>query len=125
MTKIYNKRSQIIKRRILRNNMTKPERLLWAKLKNRQIGGHRFRRQFSIGRYVADFYCPELKLIVEVDGPDHNIKENAEYDRERDLFMKSLGMNTIRILNKDVLTGLDLVIKKIKSKTTTDPLPAK
>ena len=100
--------------------MTKPELLLWTKLKSRQIGGYRFRRQFGIGRYVADFYCPELRLIIEVDGPQHNTKENVAYDRERDLFMKSLGIKVIRVLNADITNNLEGTIETIKNKI---PLP--
>lgn len=96
--------------------MTEPELLLWTKLKNRQIGGYRFRRQFSIGRYVADFYCPELKLVIEIDGPQHNTKENTEYDKERDLFIKSLGMNVVRILNAHIVNNLAGAIEAIKNK---------
>ncbi|OGF72491.1 hypothetical protein A2W54_00485 [Candidatus Giovannonibacteria bacterium RIFCSPHIGHO2_02_43_13] len=116
MTEIFNKKSQTIKRRILRNNMTRPELLLWTKLKNKQMDGYRFRRQFSIGRYVADFYCPELKLVIEIDGPNHNTKENIEYDRERDLFMHSLDINIIRISNSQILDNIDEAIVIIKTK---------
>ena len=116
MTEIFNKKLQTIKRRILRNNMTRPELLLWTKLKNKQMDGYRFRRQFSIGRYVADFYCPELKLVIEIDGPNHNTKENIEYDRERDLFMHSLDINIIRISNSQILDNIDEAIVIIKTK---------
>ena len=116
MTEIFNKKSQTIKRRILRNNMTRPELLLWTKLKNKQMDGYRLRRQFSIGRYVADFYCPELKLVIEIDGPNHNTKENIEYDRERDLFMHSLDINIIRISNSQILDNIDEAIVIIKTK---------
>ena len=80
------------------------------------MDGYRFRRQFSIGRYVADFYCPELKLVIEIDGPNHNTKENIEYDRERDLFMHSLDINIIRISNSQILDNIDEAIVIIKTK---------
>src|SRR3989344_500141 len=115
MTQIFNRRSQVVKRRILRNNATKPELLLWSKLKNKQLGGYRFRRQFSIGRYVADFYCPELSLVIEVDGPNHNLRDEKQYDKQRNLFMKSLGINVVRFSNDNVTNNIEGIIQTILS----------
>src|SRR3989344_9011851 len=121
MTEIFNKKSQTIKRRILRNNMTRPELLLWKKLKNKQVDGYRFRRQFSIGRYVADFYCPELRLVIEIDGLQHNTKENKQYDKERDLFIKSLGIGVIMISNEQILKDINKATKTILTKFSLAP----
>ena len=66
MTRIYNRTSEKEKRRQLRNKMTPAEIILWSRLKNRQVNRYKFRRQYSVGSYVVDFYCPELKLVVEV-----------------------------------------------------------
>jgi len=96
--------------------MTKSEKLLWKKLRNKQVGGYRFRRQFSIGRYVADFYCPELRLVVEIDGLQHNTKENKKYDKERDLFIKSLGIGVIMISNEQILKDINKATKTILTK---------
>ncbi len=115
MTKIFNKRTEIGKRKILRRNTPVPENILWQYLKNRKVAGQKFRRQFSIGRYVADFYCPSLRLIIEIDGPYHmqqNIKEN---DAEREKFMKSLEIECLRFSNTDVEENIENVINKISS----------
>ena len=73
MTQIFNKKTETIKRKLLRNNAPLPEIMLWSRLKSKQLGGYKFRRQFSIGRYVVDFYCPILKLALEIDGDSHFI----------------------------------------------------
>jgi very-short-patch-repair endonuclease len=71
MTELYNKTSEKEKRRSLRNNMPPAEKIVWEKLRNRQIEGCKFRRQYSIDRFVIDFYAPELKLAIEIDGDSH------------------------------------------------------
>ena len=76
MTQVFNKKNDTIKRQILRNNNPTCERQLWAHLKNKQLG-FRFRRQFGIGPYVVDFYCPKFRLVVEIDGPSHDIKDDV------------------------------------------------
>jgi very-short-patch-repair endonuclease len=68
MTNIFNRTDEKDKRRKLRNNMTNAEKLLWERIRRRQIRNKRFLRQFSVGKYVIDFYCPEIKLAIEVDG---------------------------------------------------------
>lgn len=115
MTQIFNRRSQIVKRRILRNNVTKPELLLWSKLKNKQLCGYRFRRQFSVGRYVVDFYCPEFRLVIEVDGPQHKLQDAKKYDKQRNTFMKSLGLKVIRFSNEEVVNKIENVTQTILS----------
>ena len=115
MTQIFNKRSQIVKRRILRNNVPEPELLLWSRLRNKQLLGYRFRRQFSIGRYVVDFYCPELRLVIEVDGPYHNSKDIKQYDKERNFLIKDLGIKVLRFQNIDIIKRINYVVEIIKS----------
>ena len=68
-------------RRHLRKNSTNPERIIWQRLRSRQIGGFKFRRQHSIDKYIVDFFCLELDLIIEIDGDVHAYKE--EYDKKR------------------------------------------
>ena len=82
--KIFNKPTEKLKRQILRENSTKAERLLWEKLKSRKLNGHKFRRQFSIGYYVVDFYCPEKRLVIEADGEIHNSVDSKGNDLERE-----------------------------------------
>jgi uroporphyrinogen-III synthase len=83
--------------RDLRTHQTEPERILWQHLRDRRLGGLKFRRQRQIGRYIVDFCCEELSLIVEVDGPTHETPAGAEYDAERTLQLEELGYTVLRI----------------------------
>jgi very-short-patch-repair endonuclease len=78
MTEIFNKLSEKEKKCLLSNNSTKAEEMLWGELKNKKILGQRYLRQFSIGSYVVDFYCPKLRLVLEVDGTTHSLPEEIE-----------------------------------------------
>lgn len=93
--------------------MTKAEVFLWVQLKNRQVFGYKFRRQYSIGYYVIDFYCPKLKLAIEVDGPSHFTKEAREYDKRREEYIKSFSIRFLRVTNIDVCKNIEGVIDKI------------
>ena len=115
----FKNRSQLKNIRIkLRKEQTKPESLLWFHLRNKKLG-YKFRRQFSIGNYIVDFYCHELKLVIEVDGSDHINK--FDYDIERQKFLKEKGFIIIRYSNQAIINELSTVlddiseqIKKIK-----------
>lgn len=116
MTRIYNRQSEKEKRRALRRNMTKAEVLLWIQLKNRQMLGYRFLRQYSVDRFVLDFYCPKLRLAIEVDGESH-FGEGAEaYDRERQNYIESLGIKFLRFLNTEIYHNLQGVLQAIHDK---------
>ena len=98
----------------LRKNSTKAERILWAKLSNKQINGLKFRRQAVVAdTYIADFYCPSLKLIIEIDGVIHNnvAVKNNDLDRTKQLELS--GFNIIRFKNIDVLSNVEEVIVNI------------
>lgn len=97
--------------RQLRKNLTDSERRLWRELKLRQVGGLKFRRQFQIGRYIADFVCPERKLIVEVDGGQHS--EQVNYDSDRTSWLESQGFRVLRFWNNEVLMNLEGVKEAI------------
>ncbi len=112
MTKLYNIQSQKETRRILRKQPIKSERLLWQKLKNKQLG-YKFRRQFGIGKYIVDFYCPKLKFIVEVDGATHCTDGEVAYDKIRQKYLESLEMTIKRYLNSDIYNNLDSVVGDI------------
>ncbi|MFH1890660.1 MAG: endonuclease domain-containing protein [Candidatus Kuenenbacteria bacterium] len=113
MTILLNKYKQKEKRRHLRNNSTRAERFLWNRLKNKQLG-IKFRRQYGIGCYIADFCCPRKRLVIEVDGSIHQEKEAAYYDKERSLNIENLGFKVIRFTNEQVENNIDEVINKIK-----------
>lgn len=110
---IFNKTEYKQRRQTLRNNMTEPEKRLWSILRNNQLGV-KFRRQHGIGHYIVDFYCPELKLIIEVDGESHFSEDAQAYDKIRDTFMLELGLSTIRIKNHDVMTNIEGISQYIQ-----------
>ena len=99
--------------RELRNNMTDAERLLWAKVRNRQIKGYQFYRQKIIGNFIVDFYCPKANLIIEIDGGQHYSDEAKQKDVSRDDFLKSSGLRVFRFSDRDVFENLNGVIEKI------------
>ena len=97
----------------LRNRMTEVEKVLWKKLRNRQLNGFRFRRQHPIGDFVADFFCYTAKLVIELDGEAHDNSFQKERDLERTKILNNMGLREIRFRNEDVLNNIDLVLSKI------------
>jgi very-short-patch-repair endonuclease len=108
-------------RKDLRRNFTTEEDLLWDKLRNNKLGC-RFRRQHSIGNFVADFFCPSKRLIIELDGNQH--LENKEYDKERTEYFESLGIKVIRFWNSEVRDAVDKVVKQVGKELKEQPHPA-
>lgn len=126
MTEIFNRKVMKERRQMLRRNMSEAERILWSKLRRKQVDGFRFRRQYSAGAYVFDFYCPEIRFDVEVDGEGHDRHDAMEYDRERDEQLKNLGITILRFTNEQVKSKIDYVVQCIRetsiSLRTTFPL---
>ena len=117
MTKHFNKKSEKPKRRYLRNKATPAEKLVWIYLRKRQVKGLRFLRQYSVDPYVIDFYCPELKLAIEIDGDSHFIdKKTIEYDKKREKQIEQFGIVFLRFRNFEVYQNLDKVFEKIEEK---------
>ena len=104
----------------LRKNMTEAELLIWEKLKHNSIG-YRFKPQHPIGRFIADFYCHQLKLVIEIDGDIHELQE--EYDLERTKEMNRLGIRVVRFTNEEVRTNLVDIIERIKTHTNVNFTP--
>ena len=102
------------KARNLRNNATFSERVLWKYLKSRQMKGYQFTRQKPIGKYIVDFYCPKLQLIIEVDGDSHN--EKQEYDRKRQKELEDKGFHFLRFDGHSVLKQTESVLTVIADK---------
>lgn len=96
----------------LRKNQTPQEVLLWARLRGNQLG-LKFKRQHSIGPYILDFYCPDRKLAIELDGFQH--LENKEYDEERNRYLLCLEIKTIRFWNNEVNVNMEGVLQKVIS----------
>ena len=110
MTKVYNRLSEKEKRRTLRNHMTEHEIILWSRLKNRQIKGYKFRRQYSVGPYILDFYCPIKKLAIEVDGCDHYTPGGQAYDQDRAEYLSNFDIRILRFSNEEVRKKVGYVL---------------
>jgi very-short-patch-repair endonuclease len=111
----YGNRELVEKARILRNNMTLAEIILWSRLRSKKINGYKFRRQQPIFDYVVDFYCDELKMIIEVDGEIHLLSEKTDSDLKRDKILKINGYHIIHLTNLEIETELDATIKKVRA----------
>ena len=115
--------------RAARRDSTPAERKLWSKLRARQLGGLKFRRQVWLGTYIADFFCAEAKLVVEVDGDTHAAQ--VGYDQRRTEWVAREGFRVIRFANRDVLNNIEGVIQQLllelpspsQSDEPTGPLP--
>lgn len=105
-------------RKDLRRNITPEEEILWHKLWHNNLG-FKFRRQHSIGNFIADFFSPEKRLVIEIDGAQH--LDNAEYDQERTNYFESLGIKVIRFWNNEIKNNLNGVMIKIKEELKTKP----
>jgi very-short-patch-repair endonuclease len=119
MTKLYNKTSEKDKRQLLRNNMPLAEQLVWAKLKGKQVENCKFRRQYSVGAFVVDFYTVEIKLAIEIDGDSHFTDGAEVADRERQSLIESSGVRFLRFTNRQVYEELDAVIEAISQMVCT------
>lgn len=112
MTILYNTKNKKDLRKQLRKTSTPQEVILWSRLRRRQLG-LKFKRQYSIGRYVVDFCCPEKKLIVELDGWQHKEENQERYNKERTKFLESKGFKVLRFWNNEINQNLKGVILKI------------
>ena len=109
--------------RQLRKRSTHAEEILWQKLRRHSLDGLKFRRQHHIGRYVADFYCAGLKLVIELEGGIHELSEQKQYDEVRYEELMSGGYNVLRIKNEEVLEDVENVLEKILTLSPRSPLP--
>ena len=98
--------------RRLRREMTAAERRLWQRLRHRQVRGYEFRRQHPLGRFIVDFYCPEAKLVIEIDGDSH--ADQRDYDAERSRWLaEQTCCRVIRFSNRDIGQNLPGVLETI------------
>ena len=109
----HNQKEQTLLIKTLRNNATAPETILWLRLKGKQIEGLKFRRQYGVGPYVLDFYCPELRLGIELDGEVHNTYEAEEYDKRRTRFLNDNRITVLRYKNEVVYQNLEAIVENI------------
>ena len=119
MTRHFNKKFVETKRRYLRSHQTAAEQTLWLYIRKRQMQNERFLRQFSIDKYIIDFYCPRLKLGIELDGPEHyESMERIKYDADRTNHLEMYGIMIIRFKDEEVLTNNDFVLTRISEEVT-------
>jgi very-short-patch-repair endonuclease len=112
----YDASIEIIRRAAaLRKNQTDAEKVLWIAISKGQLNGLHFRRQHPINKFIVDFYCHEILLIIELDGDIHNKPEVAERDEGREHELRRLGLHVIRFSNYEVLNNLQQVLAKIKT----------
>jgi len=95
MTELFNLKSQKNLRKNLRRQVITAEIILWSKLRNKRLG-YKFKRQFGIGKYIVDFYCPRKKLVVEIDGATHSTEKEIFNDNIRQKYLESLELKVIR-----------------------------
>ena len=110
MKSIYNKKILKERRKDLRKNLTLSEKILWNCLRGRQIKRQKFFRQYSIGPYIADFYCPEARLVIELDGETHFSKVQEIYDIERTKYLNGNNIKVLRFWNDEIINNIDKVI---------------
>jgi very-short-patch-repair endonuclease len=108
----YNKKLKVYARG-QRKNMTNTERLLWSKIRRKQLKGYQFYRQRIIGNYIVDFYCPKRKLIIELDGSQHYGEEGIKKDKRRDAYLKNIGLKILRFSDREVFENLNGVLERI------------
>lgn len=109
---LSNDPSLLARRRSLRKNQTDSERKLWQSLRNKQLNGFKFFRQYSIGFYILDFYCPQRLLAIELDGGQH--MDQKQNDDKRTIYLNQNGIHVVRFWNNDVLQNIDAVVGTIE-----------
>ncbi|MEK7154866.1 MAG: endonuclease domain-containing protein [Patescibacteria group bacterium] len=110
---VFNATRMKERRKDLRRRQTNSEELLWNELRAHKLG-YKFKRQYSLGNYVADFFCREKKLAIEVEGEIHKRASVQKYDTYRMRYLEALGVRVIRIKNEEIIERLDWVLKKIR-----------
>ncbi len=108
----YNKNLKPVSQK-LRVSMTDAEKLLWSRLKSKQVKGLQFYRQKIIGDYIVDFYCAKAGLVIEVDGGQHYTEAGCTADADRDRYLRSCGLRVLRYSNSDVLRNVEGVVESI------------
>ena len=101
-------------RQLLRRTETPTERILWKHLRGKQLDGYRFRQQHVFGPYILDFYCPSIRLYIELDGTVHDTEEAKQKDADRTAFLNQNRISVIRFRNEEVEANVENVISKIR-----------
>jgi very-short-patch-repair endonuclease len=105
--------------RELRSDMTDAEQKIWQAVRGEQIKGYKFRRQYVVGSYIADFACTKEKLVIELDGGQH--QDQVAYDEKRTAYLQTQGWRVLRFWNNDVMVNMDGVLFSIADALTASP----
>ncbi len=105
----YNSKLKFLARK-LRKNQTEAEKILWHKIRKKQVNNLKFYRQKIIGNYIVDFYCSGIKLVIEIDGDLHYTDDSKRYDKIREQYLKNLGLKIYRVNNIDIYKNLEGVL---------------
>ena len=95
--------------------MTAPELVFWTAIRERKLKGYKFRRQYSVERYVIDFYCTKVRLGIEIDGSSHFNQNQKQYDNLRSEYIHSLGIKILRYTNDEIMKNLSGVLEHVSS----------
>ena len=114
MARLFNRPQQLRFRRDLRSQLTHAEAVLWTHLKGSRLDGAKFRRQQGVGVYVLDFYCPAVRLAIELDGAAHDHEDAVARDAAREAWLAAHGIRVIRFVNDDVLRNPEGVLAAIR-----------
>ena len=110
--------------RELRKNPTPAEKIIWEFLRNRQMKGYKFRRQYPVESFILDFYCPKLKLAIEIDGGYHQECEQQKLDPFRERLIRDYDIRIIRFTIDQILGNIDSVLDEIRTACISPPLRA-
>ena len=119
---IYNHLNLKEHRRTLRRRQTEAERILWQRLRNRQLEGLKFFRQYSVGSFILDFYCPIERLAIEVDGGQHMQDAGTSHDKQRTEYLNKQKIKVLRFWNNEITKNIEGVIGRVVSEISSNPL---
>lgn len=121
---LYNNKVLRDRRQELRNGATEAEKILWDNLKHSKLGGFKFVRQYSVGPYILDFYCPKLRLAIELDGSQHSERDTILYDKDRSDYLDAVCIKVLRFWNMEITKNIKGSIDKILQEMleVADPL---
>ena len=117
MSIVFNNKAYRARRKAFRRSLSKAEAVMWIYLSRRQMNGLKFRRQYGVDQYVIDFYCPKIKLAIEIDGDSHYYSAAQKYDTERQKYIESYGIHFLRFTNNEIYDNLDGVLQMIYEHT--------
>ncbi len=113
MPHVYTRKDIQETRSVLRKRMTAPELVFWTAVRDQKLQGYKFRRQYSVGRYIVDFYCTKARIGIEIDGDSHFTDDQKKYDDVRGEYISALGIKILRYTNDEIMKNLNGVLEDI------------